>query len=187
MEIVSGLLVGIALAMDSFSVSITAGASMKNIKIYQSLLIAGYFGFFHWLVMVLGWYGGSFLNDSISTFDHWIALFLLLFIGGKMIFESFKQEDQKNFVFSHKIFLLLAVATSIDASAIGLSYSFLEKPILITSLLVGIIVFLLSYFGVYLGKYFAHIFKKRMEALGGIILIAIGIKIAIDHSVFLNI
>lgn len=177
-------MLGTALAMDSFSVSVTAGSSMKDIKIYQSLLIAGYFGFFQWLMTCLGWYGGLCLNDLISSIDHWIALGLLVLIGGKMIYESFKCNQEKSFIFNHKILLILAIATSIDAFGVGLSYSLLDKPIIFISVLIGIITFIFSFFGVYIGKCLHCILKNKMELIGGLILIGIGIKIAIDHGVF---
>jgi manganese efflux pump family protein len=184
MEVVSALLVGIALAMDSLSVSITAGSTMKNIKIYQVLLIAVYFGFFQWLMTFLGWYGGLFLNDIISNFDHWIAFGLLVFIGGKMIHESFKDENKKKFIFNHKILFILAIATSIDALGVGLSYAFLDKPILFTSVIIGIVAFLFSYLGVFLGKILHNVLQNKVEIVGGLILIGIGIKILIDHGAF---
>ena len=147
--------------MDSFSVAITAGSRMKLLQIHQSFLIAGYFGVFQWFMTIFGWYGGLFLNDLMSTFDHWVAFGILLFIGGKMIYESFKEDDKKIFVLNHKVLFLLALATSIDAFGIGLSYSLLGKPIFLFSLFIGIIAFFFSFFGVYLGKYLFHILKIR--------------------------
>lgn len=186
MEFLSILLIGIALAMDSFSVAITAGSNIKHIHFSQPLLIATYFGFFQWFMTISGWYGGAFFSASVKNFDHWIALLLLAGIGGKMVYESLQdeEEDEKKFTLSHKLLFVLAIATSIDALGIGLSYSFLNKPILLSAALIGVIAFLFSYCGVYLGKYLQNIFKNKMELVGGLILIGIGIKILFDHGVF---
>ncbi len=184
MDIITGILIALALAMDSFSVAITAGSSLKKVESNQAFLIACYFGVFQFLMTCLGWYGGSFFNKTVITFGHWIAIILLTIIGGKMILDSFKNEKNKKFVFTHKLLIILAIATSIDAFGVGLSYVFLNKPILIISIVIGITAFILSYIGVYLGKYLKNIFKNKMELIGGLILIGIGIKIAIDHGVF---
>jgi putative Mn2+ efflux pump MntP len=186
MEIISILLVGIALSVDTFSISITAGASTKNIKIYESLLIATYFGFFHWFMTVLGWLGGTLFNGYIYKYDHWLAFILLILIGGKMIQESFNEKDTKKFVFSHKVLFGLAIATGVDAFGVGLSYSLIDKPIYTISALIGIIVFILSYLGVYLGDLLNKIIRNKMELIGGLVLMIIGVKIVFDHGFLIN-
>lgn len=184
MDIITGILVAVALAMDAFSVSITAGANSKKFILRQALLISGYFGFFQFFMTGLGWLGGSLFSEIINATDHWIAFILLLLIGGKMIIESFKKAEHQQFSFSHKALFVLAVATSIDALGVGLSYSLLSKPILITSIIIGAVTFGFSYLGVYLGKVLQKVFQNKMELIGGLILIGIGLKIMIEHGVF---
>jgi putative Mn2+ efflux pump MntP len=184
MEIFTGFLIAVALAMDAFSVSITAGSGTRKLMFRQALLIAGYFGFFQFFMTGLGWLGGSLFSEVINSFDHWIAFGLLLVIGGKMVIESFRKQQREQFSFNHKVLLVLAIATSIDALGVGLSYSLLNKPILVTSIIIGAVAFGFSYTGVYLGKMLQKIFQNKMELVGGIILIGIGFKIAIEHGAF---
>ena len=184
MELLKTSLIAVALAMDSFSVSVSGGANMKVIKIKNALLVAIYFGFFQSFMTSLGWLGGSFFNDYISQIDHWIALVLLVAIGGKMIFDSFQKNKKNTFSLNHKVLLILAIATSIDAIGVGLSYSFLGKPILMSSLIIGLVAFSLSGLGLYLGKFLKKILKNKAGLVGGIILIGIGIKIVLEHTIF---
>lgn len=184
MELMSSILIGIALAMDSFSVSIAGGSNLKKVKFTQALLVGVYFGFFQFFMTYLGWQGGVLFSDLINSFDHWIAFFLLVGIGGKMIWESFNNDKEQEFSLNHKILFILAIATSIDALGVGLSYALLDKSILKVSIIIGIIAFIFSYAGIYLGKYLKHILKNKAELAGGIILIGIGFKIAIDHGAF---
>ena len=176
MELITTFLIAGALAMDAFSVSIAIGSNLKKIKLSQVLLVAGYFGFFQFFLTVLGWYGGTLFQDFIQNFAHWIAFGLLMLIGGKMILESFESSDEKTFNFSHKMLFVLAIATSIDALAVGVSYAVLNKPLFIASILIGLVAFAFSYAGVYLGKSLQKVLGNKMELLGGIILIGIGIK-----------
>lgn len=184
MEFISSLLIAIALAMDSFTVSIAGGSNLKNVKFSHALLVGAYFGFFQFFMTYLGWQGGVLFSDLINSFDHWIAFFLLFFIGGNMIWASFKDDNEKVFSLNHKILLILAIATSIDAMGIGLSYALLNKNILIVSIIIGITAFLFSYIGIYLGKMLKEILQNKAEFAGGLILIGIGFKIALDHGVF---
>lgn len=184
MEIITVLLISLALAMDSFSVSTIAGTSLKTIKYQQAILIASYFGFFQFFMTYLGWYGGSVFSKTMNGADHWIAFGLLAIIGGRMILESFKDQEERIFVLNHKVLFILAIATSIDALGVGISYSLLDEPILFISIVIGITAFVLSYVGVYLGKSLQKLLKNKMELIGGIVLIGIGIKIFIENGVF---
>ena len=176
------LLIALGLAMDSFSVSIANGLAAKTFKINKALTIALFFGFFQALMPIFGWLAGEFIADYLSTFDHWVAFALLTLIGVKMIYESITDKPN-NFLgaYSIKVILILSVATSIDALAVGLSFSFLGIPIFFPALIIGVVAFLMSFFGVYIGRRFGKILKNRIEILGGLILVIIGLKILFEH------
>jgi putative Mn2+ efflux pump MntP len=178
-------LVALGLAMDSFSVSIANGLATRNFKISKALTIALFFGFFQGVMPVFGWLAGESIADLISAFDHWVAFGLLTIIGVKMIYESIRNKPN-NFLRSYniKILLVLSIATSIDALAVGLSFSFLNVSILFPAIVIGLITFSLSFLGVYLGKSFGEILRNRIEILGGLILILIGLKILLEHIVY---
>ncbi len=181
MEITT-LLIALGLAMDSFSVAIANGLSTKKFKTSNALKIAAFFGFFQAIMLILGWYAGVNLLDLISEYDHWVAFFLLTFIGSRMIYESIRKESTKLVSsLSIKVLLILSIATSIDALAVGLSLSLLNVSATIPAAVTGVVTFSLSFFGVYIGGRFGHILKSRVESLGGIILIAIGLKILLEH------
>jgi manganese efflux pump family protein len=184
MELTSTLLIATALAMDSFTVSISGGAGLKKVKLKNALLVGAYFGFFQFFMSLVGCKGGEVLNDYINAFDHWIALGLLVFIGGKMIIESFRTTNKRGFSMNHKTLLILAIATSIDALGVGLSYSLINKSFLVPSIIIGVVAFIFSGCGIYLGKHLKQILGNKAEFIGGIILIGIGINIAIEHGAF---
>lgn len=184
MEILSTILIAIALAMDSFSVSICGGASLKKIKTKDAITVGLYFGFFQALMTLVGWKGGQLFGTIIDSFDHWVALGLLLFVGGRMIYHSFDDHEDCKFQLTHKILLILAIATSIDALGIGLSYALLDKDVIFSSIIIGITAFTFSAAGLYLGKKLKKLLKNKAEFIGGVILIIIGFKIAYEHGVF---
>ncbi len=132
---------------------------------------------------VIGWSAGYVLRDFISHIDHWVAFGLLFMIGFKMIFESSKIKSNRKNINPLNIYtlLILSIATSIDALAVGLSLSFLKISILMPAMIIGFITFIFSFAGVFIGDRFGHFFERRIEAVGGIILIGIGIKILIEH------
>jgi putative Mn2+ efflux pump MntP len=176
------LLVALGLAMDSFSVAIANGLSTKTFKITNALKISAFFGFFQGIMPLIGWVAGVHVADLISDFDHWVAFFLLTFIGSKMIYESIKNKSDKLVSsLSIKVLLMLSIATSIDALAVGLSFFLLKFSIPTLAIATGIITFTLSFFGVYLGGRFGRILKNRVELLGGLILVIIGFKILLEH------
>lgn len=184
MEILNTIIIAFALAMDSFTVSISSGAILKKIKIQNALLVGAYFGLFQSLMFILGYMGGDNLRNYIDSYDHWIALGLLVFIGGKMIFETLGKNNGQTFSLKNKTLFILAIATSIDALGVGLSFAFLNKSIIFPSITIGGLAFILSGFGLYLGKILKQVLKKKAELIGGIILIVIGINIAIEHGAF---
>ncbi len=183
MDYISIVVIAIGLAMDAFAVSIAAGVSLKCFQAKPAFRVALFFGFFQAIMPYLGWLAGSSFSKSIALYDHWVVFFLLLFIGGKMIYESFiitKAEsscDPNNII---NVFLL-AIATSIDALAVGISFSILDQQIIEPIIIIGVITFVLTLFGVYIGSKIGSIFENKIEFLGGIILIAIGTKILLEH------
>ena len=176
------ILIAIALAMDSFSASITRGFAInKPIPLTEALKTGFFFGLFQALMPVIGWFAGVSIINFISGFDHWIAFGLLFFIGLRMIYESLSRgAKQVVSSSSFKVLLILSVATSIDALAVGLSLSFIEASIVTPAIIIGIITFFFSFLGVFLGKKSGNYFEK-MGVLGGVILIVIAIRILIEH------
>ena len=186
MPILSILLIALGLAMDAFAVSITSGISIKNLKKRHALLIGATFGIFQAVMPVLGWALGQWAYQWISAVDYWIAFGLLLFVGGHMIIQSMQPEDKetgpKNPLHLPTL-LMLAVATSIDAFAIGISLSMLRVSILQPVLIIGLVTFALSFAGIYFGRLFGHFNEKRMEVAGGLVLIGLGTKMLLDHLI----
>jgi len=175
------VLIAIALAMDSFSVSITRGFTNNMNHLIEALKTGFFFGLFQGIMPIMGWIAGISVTEFISGFDHWIAFGLLFFIGARMIYESLSR-DAKQVVSSSslKVLLILSVATSIDALAVGLSLSFIETSIIVPAIIIGIITFFLSFLGIFIGKKSGNYFEK-IGVLGGVILIVIGIRILIEH------
>lgn len=183
MDVLSILLIALGLAMDAFAVAISSGYMIKHIKTKNALTIAIFFGLFQAIMPIIGWLSGMTLRNFIAGFDHWIAFGLLCIIGGKMIYESFKLETTENKIDPLNIYVLfiLSIATSIDALAVGLSLSFLKVAIALPAIIIGIVTFILSFLGVYIGNKVGHFFEKKIEVIGGLILIGIGIKILVEH------
>lgn len=183
MGFVELFLIGIGLAMDAFAVSICKGLKMPELKIKDATVIALFFGGFQALMPFIGWAAGKNFEKYITEFDHWIAFLLLLFIGGKMAVESFKKddEDSNEYKFDIKELLLLAVATSIDALAVGITFAFLKVSIVFAILVIGTVTFIISLLGVFVGHRFGSVYKNKAEFFGGIVLILIGVKILLEH------
>ncbi|MBX7222527.1 MAG: manganese efflux pump MntP family protein [Blastocatellia bacterium] len=178
------LFLAFGLAMDAVAVSISCAISHKQDSWREIATLPFAFGTFQALMPLLGWLLGLGFRDFLSTFAHWIAFLMLVLIGGKMIKESRETEsdpESEKKSLSLPMVLSLAVATSLDAMVVGLSFSFLKVPILFPALVIGIITFVLSLGGVYIGKTFGKHFEQQAELLGGLILIAIGLKILIFH------
>jgi len=183
MDIITTLFIAFGLAMDALAVSITHGIATKNFRLDNAIKIAGFFGAFQAFMPLTGWRIGLSLLDLISGVDHWIAFGLLSLIGCKMIYESTKMKPNERGIKSMNIYvlLLLSVATSIDALVVGLSFAFLKISIVTPIVVIGTITFLLSFLGVFFGNKIGHFFENKIEVVGGLILVGIGVKILIEH------
>lgn len=176
------LLVGIGLAMDAFAVSICKGLSMKKMSWKNAIIIALYFGIFQALMPLIGYFLGMTFESIVTTFDHWVAFALLTLLGGGMIKESFDNEDEKkNDKIDFKTMVVLAIATSIDALAIGITFAFFDVNIVLAISLIGIITFIISILGVKIGNRFGDKYQNKAQLLGGIILVLLGFKILLEH------
>ena len=178
------IILAVGLSMDAFAVSICKGLSVKKLKPSHCAISGLYFGGFQAGMPLIGWLLGKQFESLIKSVDHWIAFALLCLIGANMIRESFGDPDELNASFSSRTMLPLAVATSIDALAVGVTFAFLDVDILSSVLMIGCTTFLFSAAGVKIGNIFGTKFKSKAELLGGIVLIAIGIKILIEHLFF---
>ncbi len=185
MDILSIVATAVGLSMDAFAVSITNGLIIKALDFKNAARIALFFGLFQAIMPVIGWAAGYTFRDMIKAYDHWIALGLLAFIGVKMIVESRSLDRKKESKDCRHLptLLLLSVATSIDALAVGFSFAFLEMNIIVPVLIIGGITFSLCLAGVYIGNRFGHFFEGKLELIGGIILVGIGVRIAIEHCI----
>jgi putative Mn2+ efflux pump MntP len=185
MGLITIVAIAIGLAMDAFAVSIVSGSLYKQLKVSHALRMAVFFGGFQAFMPLIGSLAGLSIKDYIADYDHWVAFGLLGAVGSKMIYESFKiKAAEKNLNPSNILILLaLSVATSIDALAIGITLSLIVSSIAVTVTVIGLVTFILSYLGVFIGKRFGHFLEGKIEAVGGFILICIGVKILIEHTV----
>jgi len=179
------IIIALGLAMDAFAVSIVSGAAYKQLKIKHALRIALFFGGFQAIMPLIGYLAGLSIKTYITSYDHWVAFGLLSAVGVKMIYGSFKiKSAEENLNPSNILILLvLSLATSIDALAIGITLSFLRVSLVTAVSIIGLVTFVLSYLGVFIGKRFGHFFENKIEAIGGLILIGLGIKILFEHLV----
>ncbi|HCT63982.1 MAG TPA: manganese efflux pump MntP [Lachnospiraceae bacterium] len=189
MGIITVFLIALSLAMDAFAVSVSNGIALKNFKVSDGIKMGAYFGLFQCMMPLIGWLLGNSVRVYIEAVDHWIAFFFLLLIGGNMIKETLSKDDDEGncsveFVLTNKKLLLQAIATSIDALAVGISFSLLKVDIVSAAISIGVVCFILSLFGGILGKKLGKVFKERAELFGGIVLIVIGTKILIEHLFF---
>lgn len=181
MSFIELFLIAVGLSMDAFAVSVCKGLSVKRLSPKHALLVGIYFGGFQFLMPVIGYLLGFRFEHIITNIDHWIAFVLLAFIGGSMIKESFGKSEELNDDFSFKTMLMMAVATSIDALAVGITFAFLSVRILPAAGLIGITTFIISGAGIYTGNVFGAKYKSKAELAGGVILILIGAKILLEH------
>ena len=182
MEIYEILLIGIGLAMDAFAVSICKGLSMKKMNWKNAVIIALYFGVFQALMPLIGYFLGMTFESIVTTFDHWVAFALLTLIGGGMIKESFDSVDEKkNDRVDFKTMVVLAIATSIDALAVGITFAFFDVNIVLAVSIIGIITFIISVLGVKIGNRFGDKYQNKAQLMGGIILVLLGFKILLEH------
>ncbi len=188
MDNLSIMFIAVGLSMDAFAVAIVTSLTLKNVSKRQIFRLSFHCGFFQFMMPVVGWFLGASFSKYIQTFDHWVAFALLAIIGGKMIYESFEddKEEEKN---TDKIIdptrgfslLFIAIATSIDAMAVGLSLAMLDIDIWYPSVIIGLVTFSLTVLGMKIGERVGKKFSSHMEVIGGLILIGIGLKILIEH------
>ncbi|MFC1521788.1 manganese efflux pump MntP family protein [Elusimicrobiota bacterium] len=183
MNIITILLIAVALAMDSFAVAIACGIIIRQIKIFDILRIASFFALFQGTMPIAGWLAGIRVRALIAGIDHWVAFGLLAIIGARMIYEALKPGfARKAFNPLHTATLLvLSIATSIDALAAGLSLAILKIPIVFSAIIIAITTFIFSFIGVRIGKKLGAAFERKVEIFGGAILISIGVKILLEH------
>jgi len=183
MEIITIFLIAIGLNFDSLAVSISAGLVVKHIQFKQAAKIALVFAFFQSLLPFIGWFIGSQIKDLIKDYDHWLAFTLLFLIGARMIHEGIKKEEDKKPFNPLKLMVMIgmAIATSIDALVVGVSFAFIDINIILSIAIIGALTFIVSMLGILLGKKAGNLFGKKMEIIGGLILIGIGTKILFEH------
>ncbi len=186
MDIFSTVAIAMGLAMDAFAVSIASGVKIKELKVRHAVQIALFFGVFQAIMPVVGWLAGIGLKNFISGFDHWVAFGLLAAIGLKMIYEALKLEPHERTMnpLELHILLLLSIATSLDALAVGVTLSFLRVSIVAPAIVIGAVTFALSLAGVFIGERNGHRFGSKVEVAGGLILIGIGLKILLEHTLY---
>jgi putative Mn2+ efflux pump MntP len=183
MSLITIFVLAIGLGVDAFSVAIGIGAANKAKSWLPVVRLSFAFGIFQFVMPLIGWLAGSTVVGLIENFDHWIAFGLLVLIGGKMIREGFGEENdvEREDQTRGWPLLLLSVATSIDALAVGFSISLLKTPVLFPAVIIGVVCFIMTAVGMIFGKGLAKIFGRKVEILGGLVLIAIGVKILIEH------
>ena len=188
MNLIEIFLIGVGLSMDALAVAIASGLAAGRVRASQAALMAVFFGGFQAIMPLIGWLGGWQFAQRIawvSTVDHWVAGGALWIIGGKMLYEAVKHQPDADAIknpFSMKTLFIMAVATSVDALAVGIGFGVSQIPIVIPVIRIGSTTFALSFGGVYLGKRFGAALESQAEILGALVLIGIGIKIVIEHS-----
>ena len=188
MGIVELLLTAIALSMDAFAVSVCKGLGMRRMRYDQALVISLYFGVFQALMPLIGWLLGTSFSRYIQAFDHWIAFVLLAFLGGKMLWDVFheKEDGEQESAerrLDHRELFMLAIATSIDALAVGIAFACLDVNIWSSISIIGVTTLVISFVGVWIGNRFGNRFQKKAEIAGGLVLILIGVKILAEHLI----
>lgn len=175
------LFLSIGLAMDAFTVSICKGISMQKMDWKKACIIGLWFGGFQALMPLIGYFLGTTFENLIISVDHWIAFLLLGYIGGKMIKDAFSKKEEKDDDVGFKTMFVLAVATSIDALAVGITFAFFDVNMFVAIPMIGITSFILPLFGTKIGNKFGDKYERKAELAGGIILILLGLKILVEH------
>ena len=185
MSLIEVLLIAVGVSMDAFAVSVAKGISASRITLKHALIAGLWFGGFQALMPTIGYFLGISFSSLISDWDHWIAFVLLTLIGANMVRSSFSKEDEDNVThgFGFWVMFSLAIATSIDALAIGVSFAFLKVNIWSAVILIGVVTAAFSGIGVIIGKAFGCRYKSKAELAGGVILIVIGLRILITHLI----
>lgn len=178
MSFISNLLLGFGLATDSFAVSMSGGATISPFRVTDALKFAVFFGSFQALMVVLGWFGGSAFSGFVSEYASLIASGILVFIGARMIYKNLHESKQRKIEsLSYSVLFALAVATSIDALVVGISFAFLKSSVLEPAITIGCVTFFMSLIGAFLGRKMGHFFEHEAKFIGGIILIGLGISL----------
>ena len=196
MGLIEVLLAALALAMDAFSVAVTSGIILKKPTFSGTAKIGLFFGGFQFIMPCIGFFLAYIFADLIKSYDHWIAFLLLSFIGGKMIWEAISDNDEEEIKnpLDNKLLVMMAIATSIDALAVGVTFAGLgmgvvtvtacSLSLLLSAGIIGVVAFILSTLGVHIGAKFGDLFGNKAEIVGGLVLIGMGIKILIEHTCF---
>ncbi len=187
MGLIEFFLIAVGLSMDAFAVSVCKGLAMPKCTFKKAAIVGLWFGGFQALMPAIGYVLGAQFQETIASIDHWIAFVLLALIGGNMIHEALdNDEEEADASLDVKTMFLLAVATSIDALAIGITFAFLKVNIIPAVCFIGIVTFIISFAGVKIGNVFGARYKNKAEIVGGIILILLGLKILLEHLGFLE-
>lgn len=183
MSVIEIILMAVALAMDALAVAICKGMTIKKLTAEHTLKVGIYFGGFQAVMPIAGYYIGKTFADVIKSFDHWVVFALLAGLGVHMVIGAFKEEKEHNDDFSHKTMIVLAIATSIDALAIGVSLSVMRSNLWINVAIIGAITFIMTSLGVFIGHKFGNKLGIKAELIGGFILIGVGLRVLIEHLV----
>jgi putative Mn2+ efflux pump MntP len=185
LEIYSILLLAVGLAMDAFSVATITGFSLEHMDLRQASKVSLNFGAFHVFMPITGWLVGSSIVWLISAYDHWVAFLLLAYVGGKMFYDAFRGDEriEPSRVLNNLNLLLFSVAVSIDAIAVGLSFYLENIPILMPAIIIGAVTFVFTFLGIFLGNRVGRFIGRWTQIFGGVVLIAIGLRIVITHTI----
>lgn len=177
-------LIALALAMDAFAVSISSGIAIERMHIRHAFLIAAFFGCFQGLMPFMGWHAGQGVKNVAAEWDHWIAFILLVAVGIKMLYDALHNgNDERRFdPLNIYVLFMLSIATSIDALGVGFSLSLVDVAILVPVVVIGVVTFCMSFLGTYVGAVCGHLFEAKLEILAGLLLIGIGFKILLQHT-----
>jgi len=183
MDLLTLIAIAVGLSMDAFAVAVASGIAIRELRVAHALRMAAFFGAFQAIMPVVGWFAGRGVAEWITPWDHWVVFAVLVLVGGKMILEAFRIEaaEKPTNPFNVTVLLVLAVATSLDALAVGFSFAFLVAHILFPVVVIGVVTFAITLIGVAIGDRLGHFFEKRIEILGGLVLIAIAVKILLEH------
>ncbi|MBF0258007.1 MAG: manganese efflux pump [Desulfamplus sp.] len=188
MDFITILFIAIALAMDAFAVAVTAGFKIRDLNSRHVFRLSWHFGLFQAIMPVIGWYSGLTVVNLIEQYDHWIAFLLLLWVGAGMVKEAFTDEDDKKFTdpTRGKRLVMLSIATSIDALAVGFSLAALKVSIILPVIIIGLVALIFTIIGLVIGNRFSSSARtgKKAEIIGGVVLVCIGVKILYEHHVF---
>ncbi len=186
-EMITVFLIAVGLSMDAFSISVASGGIYRHLHLKHGLRMAAFFGLFQAVMPVLGFMAGKALESSIQCCDHWIAFGLLFVVGGKMFYEAFKikeVESKPNDPTNLAVVFALSVATSIDALAIGVTLSLITEHVIIAAVAIGMITFLISWSGWWIGQKLGGFFENKLEIIAGLVIIGIGLKILLEHLIY---